>query len=148
MSTISSSFMYAPRSTSPDDTTVEDAVLSFYFDPQPDPSEYRIPYKPLLRYIARGSGLVGEFRDRVSDVVKMLVRIGDLLFPPTYLLNEEVKRKVLRYTTWIEGYLEAVVGYLQRRIDGVDEAFCGLPSPALDKEHLALSIARWTEVVE
>lgn len=148
MSSVSKSLIAASGSIDPDpDTVSEDAVLSLYFDPQPDPSENPIPFKPLLRYVSQ-SDLVPEFKNRISDVVKMLVRIGKLLFPPTYLLNQEIKKKVLRYTEWIEGYLEAVIEHLGRRIRRTEGEVWSLPSPALDEEQLALSIAKWTEVVE
>lgn len=140
-------FAYAPDLDL--DTASEDAVLSFYLDnSEPHPSEYRMPAKPLLDYI-KHSGLVREFRHRITDVLKMIVRIGDLLFPPTYQLNDEVKARILHYAKWMGQYMRAVVGHIQRRIDKADEGLGKLPPPkVVDKDQLALSIATWTQVIE
>lgn len=150
-STMSGPFMYAD-----DLESVNDAILSCYLEPesvqldqiQPDQSEYRIPYKDLLRYIKQ-SGLAQEFRHQIRDIVKMVVKISDLLFPPTYLLNEEVKKKVLEFTTYINQYLFEVVKHLDKRIKKTHDAFCRLPSPAVtDTENLALSISKWSRILE
>lgn len=144
-STMSGPFMYAadlrPRSN--------DDVVSLYLgDPEPDVSEARLSHIPVLRLI-KHSGLVPEFRDRTAGVVKMLVEMSDLLFPPTYLLNEVIKKRVVTFTTYIIVFLGAVNDCLEKRIKQTREAFSLLPSPAVtDKESLALSIAKWFEILE
>lgn len=132
--------------------SASDAVLSLYLDSPgealPDPSEVPIPYRPLLHYV-KTSGLVRNFRHRVREMIMSIVRIGELLYPPTYLLHEDVARKVKLLGDWIKIYLDAVIVHLEGRVDKAFAAFCRLPSPcATNKEELALSIAKWTEILE
>lgn len=140
---MSGPFMYAD-----DLESVSDSFLSLYTERELDPAESRLPYKHLLQYLKQCT-LVRDFRHRISGIVNMVVEVGRYLFPPTHILSDEIRKKVVVFTTYINEFLETVVEHLRKQIEKTHQAFCRLPSPAVtDQEQLALSISKWTEILE
>ncbi|KAL1297541.1 hypothetical protein AAFC00_006113 [Neodothiora populina] len=128
--------------------TNSEAFLSFYLDAEPDPSQLREPYKPLLEYLKHCS-LVRHFKRRMRDIVLMVVEIGKYLFPSTYLLNQDIKKKVMVYAEEIHFRLEQVVEYLKRRMLELRETVRHLPSPiSVDRAELESTTLRWTEIMD
>jgi len=144
---MSNPFQYADDLETPSDT-----LLNFYLDSAnpnpPDPSQVKAPHKPLLRYIKQ-TDLNPTFKNGIISVVTCIVEMGDLLFPPTYLLNEEVRKRVSQLADYVGDYTTSVIDHLKWRIEQTYQAFRRLPNPCVtDSEELALSIAKWTEILE
>lgn len=127
---------------------ISDSFLSLYTDREPDSTQARLPYKPLLKFL-KDSDLDAEAKSCLCDIVEMFVQISLYLFPPTYLLSEEMKRKVLKYTPWINQYLGDVENHLKRRIQKTDIARRCLPSSVpSDPEQLAKCIAQGAKIIK